>query len=110
MVVLKISDDKQGHKNTRGTVAFAMNGTNTRSTQVFVNLAGNDVLDTKGFVPFGEVVDGMEIVDRLCMIYGDVAPFGAGPNPTKIEVVGNSYLDREFPRLDSIKSARVSLK
>ena len=53
---------------------------------------------------------GMEIVDRLCLIYGDVAPFGAGPNPTKIEVVGNSYLDREFPRLDSIKSARVSLK
>ena len=108
--MLKITDDKQTHKNTRGSVAFAMNGENSRSTQVFVNLAGNAVLDTKGFVPFGEVVDGMETVERLCVIYGDVAPFGAGPNPTKIELVGNSYLDREYPRLDGIKTARVTLK
>ena len=108
--MLKIPDDKQTRKNTRGTVSFAMNGANTRSTQVFVNLADNAVLDTQGFVPIGEVVDGMEVVDKLCAIYGDVAPFGAGPNPTKIELVGNSYLDREFPRIDSIKTARVSLK
>ena len=108
--MLKIPDDKQAHKNTRGSVAFAMSGENTRSTQAFVNLAGNAVLYTKGFVPFGEVVDGMETVDRLCVIYGDVAPFGAGPNPTKIELVGNSYLDREYPRLDGIKTARVTLK
>ena len=108
--MLKIPDDKPSHKNTRGTMAFAMGGANTRCTQVFVNLADNAVLDGKGFVPFGEVVDGMENVDRLCLIYGDVAPFGAGPNPTKIELVGNSYLDREYPRLDGIKTARVSLK
>ena len=108
--MLKIGDDRRVRKNTRGSVAFAMNGPNTRSTQVFVNLADNAVLDTKGFVPFGEVVDGMENVDRLCKIYGDVAPLGAGPNPAKIELVGNSYLDREYPRLDGIKTARVSLK
>ena len=108
--MLKIPDDKQLHKNTRGTVAFAMNGSNTRSTQVFVNLIDNAVLDTQGFVPFGEVVDGIENVDRICAIYGDVAPFGAGPNPTKIELVGNSYLDREYPRIDAIKTARISLK
>lgn len=108
--MLKIPDDMPTHKNTRGTVAFAMNGADTRSTQIFVNLADNAMLDTKGFVPFGEVVEGMENLDNLCFIYGDVAPFGAGPNPTKIEMAGNSYLDREYPRLDAIKTARVSLK
>ena len=108
--MLKIPDDPQTHKNTRGTMAFAMNGANTRSTQVFVNLTDNAKLDQQGFVPFGEIVDGMDVVDSLCMIYGDVAPFGAGPNPTKIELVGNQYLDREFPRLDGIKSARISMK
>ena len=108
--MLKIPDDDQVHKNTRGTVAFAMNGANTRSTQVFINLTDNPRLDAQGFVPFGEVVDGIENVDRLTAIYGDMPPLGAGPNPTKIELVGNSYLDREFPRLDGIKTARVSLK
>jgi peptidyl-prolyl cis-trans isomerase A (cyclophilin A) len=108
--MLKIPDDEQVHKNTRGTVAFAMNGANTRSTQVFINLSDNTRLDAQGFVPFGEVVDGIENVDKLTAIYGDMAPLGAGPNPTKIELVGNSYLDREFPRLDGINTARVSLK
>ena len=108
--MLKIPDDPQTHKNTRGTIAFAMNGPGTRSTQVFINLADNAMLDGQGFVPFGEVIDGMDVVDRISALYGDVAPFGAGPNPTKIELVGNQYLDREFPRLDGIKTARVSMK
>jgi len=108
--LLKIPDDQQTHKNTRGTMAFAMNGANTRSTQVFVNLIDNTILDQQGFVPFGEVIDGMDVVDKLSAVYGDVAPFGGGPNPTKIELVGNGYLDREYPRLDGIKTARVSLK
>lgn len=108
--MLKIADDEPAHKNTRGTVAFAMNGANTRSTQVFINLANNPRLDAQGFVPFGEVVEGMETVDQLTAIYGDVAPLGAGPDAGKIERLGNSYLDREFPRLDGIKTARVSLK
>ncbi len=108
--MLKIPDDPASHKNTRGTVAFAMNGPGTRSTQVFINLQDNPRLDAQGFAPFGEVVDGMENVDHLSAMYGEVAPFGAGPNPTKIELVGNQYLDHEFPRLDGIKTARITMK
>ena len=108
--MLKIPDDEPAHKNTRGTVAFAMNGANTRSTQVFINLKDNARLDAQGFAPFGEVVEGMETVGQLTAIYGDVAPLGAGPDASKIELVGNSYLDRDFPRLDGIKTARISLR
>ena len=108
--MLKIPDDEPSHKNTRGTVAFAAGGANTRSTQVFINLTNNARLDAQGFAPFGEIVDGMENVDQLTAIYGDVAPLGAGPDSSKIEMQGNSYLDRDFPRLDGIKTARISLR
>ena len=97
-------------RGTRLAPRIGSRGLYPRAITCGLMSTGVAVLDTQGFVPIGEVVDGMEVVDKLCAIYGDVAPFGAGPNPTKIELVGNSYLDREFPRIDSIKTARVSLK
>jgi hypothetical protein len=32
---------------------------------------------------------------------------GQGPDPSKIEVQGNAYLDAKFPRLDYIKKATI---
>lgn len=43
--------------NKIGTVTFASAGANTRSTQLFVNLADNTYLDAQGFAPFGEVIE-----------------------------------------------------
>ena len=99
---MKIPDDPVKQSNKIGFVTFAKLGPNSRTTQVFINLRDNASLDKDGFAPFGEVVEGFENVERLWSSYGEVAPRGAGPDPTKIELQGNSYIESEFPRLDSI--------
>ena len=96
-----IDDDPVRQGNTRGTITFATRGPNTRTTQLFINLGNNQSLDGQGFAPFGQVVEGMEIVDGL---YGG---YGEAPQQPRIEMQGNSYLEREFPQLDFIKTAQV---
>jgi len=101
-----IPDDPVLRGNTRGSLAYAMTGPNTRSTQVYVNLADNSHLDAQGFAPFGEVVSGMDVVDSLYAGYGESAGGGMrGGKQGRIEAGGNAYLTREFPRLDYISRA-----
>ncbi len=100
-------DDPVTENNARGTLSFAMAGAATRTTQVFINLQDNFRLDKMGFAPFGKVVSGMDVVDSLFKGYGDAPPSGVGPEQGRIKDEGNEYLDRYFPRLDSIKTARV---
>jgi peptidyl-prolyl cis-trans isomerase A (cyclophilin A) len=105
---MNIPDDPVKQKNRRGIVAFAALGKDTRRTQVFINVKDNRALDTQGFAPFGRVVSGMnEVVDHLYFGYGDMPPRGNGPDPTKIELQGNRYLEDKFPRLDYIKKATI---
>jgi peptidyl-prolyl cis-trans isomerase A (cyclophilin A) len=105
--VRTIPDDPVKQSNTRGTVSFATGGPNTRTTQVFVNFRNNARLDRLGFAPFGRVVDGMSRVEQLYSGYGEGAPTGKGPDQDRIAAQGNAYLRREFPRLDSVRVARV---
>jgi len=111
-----IADEPVQHTNSRGTVSFARGGPNTRSVQLFVNLADNPVLDNLsgfGFPPIGEVVSGMDVVDSLYSGYGDSAPrsgpqYGReGPDQDSIGARGNAYLNAGWPKLDFIKTARV---
>lgn len=102
-----ISDDPDAEMNTRGRITFAHGGPDTRTTQLFINLGDNLNLDTMGFPPFGEVVEGMEVVTSLYAGYGDGAPYGNGPDQMRIGQDGNEYLDREFPLLDAIETARI---
>jgi peptidyl-prolyl cis-trans isomerase A (cyclophilin A) len=97
----KISDDPVKETNGTGYITFATSGPNTRTTQLFINLADNGRLDARGFSPFGKVVEGMEVVSSLYS--GD----GQKPEQDLIESQGNAYLQREFPKLDYIKTARV---
>jgi cyclophilin family peptidyl-prolyl cis-trans isomerase len=98
-----IPDEPVGHSNTKGTITFAKPGMpDSRSTQVFINLKDNTAtLDNQGFSPFGEVLEGMENVEKINAEYGEQ------PDQSKIESTGNAYLMRNFPRLDYIKSARI---
>ncbi len=102
-----IVDDPVTQSNARGTITFATGGPNTRTTQVFINLADNTQLDSRGFAPFGRVVDGMNVVDQLYAGYGEGAPQGAGPAQNLIESQGNQYLTEHYPLLDYIKSAKI---
>jgi peptidyl-prolyl cis-trans isomerase A (cyclophilin A) len=102
-----LPDDPVKQSNVKGTLSFAHLGKNTRTTQLFFNMKDNKDLDKQGFAPLGKVVTGMDVVERFFSAYGDMAPRGQGPDPSKIEVQGNTYLDAKFPRLDYIKKATI---
>jgi cyclophilin family peptidyl-prolyl cis-trans isomerase len=101
----RISDDPtRKHSNTKGTIAFFQS--NRRTTHTFINLADNQGLDVQ-IPPFGEVIEGMDVVLKLYAGYGEAKPTGKGPEMTPFYEQGNAYLDREFPMLDSIKKATI---
>lgn len=102
----RIPDDQtHKHSNTKGMVSFFQ--ANRRSTQTFINLADNsNVLDIQ-IAPFGEVVSGMDAVEKLYAGYGEAKPNGNGPEMNPFYEEGNAYLEREFPKLDYIKKGTV---
>ena len=105
----RIQDDPVVTSNTRGSLTFANAGPGTRTTQLFINYRDNSQLDGLGFAPLGEVVSGMDVVDRLYAGYGEGAPGGNGPRQDRIHAEGNEYLETEFPKLDYVVSARISI-
>ena len=102
-----IPDDPVKGSNKRGTITFATAGPNTRTTQLFINFSDNVNLDGAGFAPFGKVISGMDVVDKINGEYGEGAPRGFGPNQGQIQMEGNAYLKKDFPNLDYIKSASI---
>ena len=99
-----IRDDPVKTSNTVGTLTFADAGPNTRTTQLFINLANNGPsLDSQGFAPFGKVTKGLAVVKKLYGGYGE-APSNAQP---QIASQGNTFLKKRFPKLDSILRARL---
>jgi cyclophilin family peptidyl-prolyl cis-trans isomerase len=102
-----ITDDPVKQSNKRGYVSFAQaNAPNTRSTQVFINFTDrNTFLDHsgQGFAPFGQVVTGMDVVDKLYSAYAEQAQ----NQFQKIETQGNAFLTANFPKLDYIKKATI---
>jgi len=103
----RLKDDPVKQSNLRGYVTFATGGPNTRTTQLFINFKDNAPLDRQGFAPIGEVTDGMAIVDSLYSGYGEGAPRGKGPDQGAMNMEGNAYLAKSFPKLDYIKSATI---
>ena len=100
-----IQDEPVIQSNKRGYLTYAKTSLpNTRSTQIFINLKDNAGLDRQGFAPFG-VVDGkgMNVVDMLYDQYTE----SSGPEQDKISQLGKPYLDKYFPKLDSIKTATL---
>ncbi|PYQ57099.1 MAG: peptidylprolyl isomerase [Acidobacteria bacterium] len=94
--------------NTRGTIAYAMTGPNTRATQLYINLADNSRLDAQGFAPIGRVTSGMEVVDRLYGGYGEGSGGGMrGGKQGEMLKGGNAWLDAHFPKLDHLLRARI---
>jgi peptidyl-prolyl cis-trans isomerase A (cyclophilin A) len=99
-----IEDDEVKKSNTRGRITFAASSApDSRTTQVFINLGDNDALDSMGFAPFGEVIEGMDVVESLNGIYRE-QPTG---RQREIAMLGNAYLDQKFPELSVLESSSV---
>jgi peptidyl-prolyl cis-trans isomerase A (cyclophilin A) len=98
---------KEGNKPMR--ITYAMGGSpDTRTTQVFINFVDNSGgLDKLGFASFGEVVEGQDVVKKIFTGYGEGAPRGKGPEQGRIQMEGNAYLNKDFPKLDFIKKATI---
>jgi homoserine O-acetyltransferase len=104
-----IPDDPKREKNTKGTIAFAFKDPNGRSTQVYINLADNAQLDAENFAIFGRVTSGMDVVESWYGGYGETAGGGIrGGQQGPIEREGAAFLDRNYPLLDRILSARLT--
>ena len=104
----RLQDDPVKESNKRGYVTFAHAGTNSRTTQFFINFGDNAAsLDKQGFPPIGQVTTGMDVVDKLYSGYGEGAPRGQGPAQGTIATEGNAYLTKSFPKLDYVKKATI---
>jgi peptidyl-prolyl cis-trans isomerase A (cyclophilin A) len=96
-----ITDDPVTQSNKRGTVVFANAGPNTRTTQLFINFRDNGSQLDARFAPFGQVISGIEAVDKINSEYGQT------PDQGLIQSQGNAYLTKAFPKLDFIKKATI---
>ena len=98
-----IPDDPVKASNTRGMITFAQTSApNSRSAQFFINYGNNARLDADRFAPFGEVTEGMAIMDSIYSGYGEQPDQGA------ITGLGKAYLDKSFPMLDRILTATIA--
>ena len=96
--------DPVKESNKRGYISYAMAGPpTTRTTQVFINFGDNGRLDGMGFAPFGKVVTGMDVVDKLYSVYGEAPSQQQG----RIQAEGNAFLGKDFPKLDYVKKATI---
>ncbi|MEM8737230.1 MAG: peptidylprolyl isomerase [Planctomycetota bacterium] len=97
-------DEPRTQANRRGTIAFAAAAvSDSRTTQVFINLADHPFLDELGFAPFGEVIDGLATVESLFSDHGE-AP---SARQRDIQLQGNAFLDKQYPGLDSIVTVTI---
>ena len=91
-----------------GMISFAGGGPNSRTSQLFIAYdhaggLGNSPWET----PFGEVTNGMENLQKLFSGYGDMPPWGHGPEQGPIRNRGESYITENFPLLDKFLTCTV---
>ena len=103
-----IADEPTVASNARGTVSFARAGPETRSFTLFVNTGDNRRLDdlmsggVAGYPPIGRIERGVEVIDGFYAAYTEDPPM-----QDSITQLGNEYLRRRYPQLDSIVGTRV---
>ena len=86
------NESGNGLSNSRGTIAMArVNDPHSATAQFYINLVDNKMLDPNqkrwGYTVFGEVTNGMDVLDKIAAIPTEnKAPFGADV-PTKTIVI-----------------------
>lgn len=103
-----VADEPTVASNVRGTLSFARAGPNSRSYTLFVNLVDNQRLDevmsggVAGYPPIGRIGRGVDVVGGFYAAYTEDPP-----RQDSIAALGNEYLRRRYPQLDSIVGTRV---
>lgn len=98
-----LPDERSVMSSVAGTVAFAQSGSNSRSSQIFVNLRDNLYLDELGFAPFAVVTSGMHVVRTLFSDYAE-QPMS---HYEEMLAGGNPWMEKNFPSLSAVQSAQV---
>jgi peptidyl-prolyl cis-trans isomerase A (cyclophilin A) len=97
-----LMDEPVKESNKRGFITFAKTSMpNTRTTQVFINYGDNSRLDADGFAPFGEVIEGMDVVEKF------YSGYGGSPDQGALQQLGKPWIDKNMPKVDSIKMAVI---
>lgn len=105
----KIPDEPVKHSNDLMTISFARGGVESRSTQLFINLKDNKRLDeleysgVKGFPVIAKVTAGEEVIHKFYAGYGETP----AKKQDSIYARGNSYLQKNYPKLDYITKAYI---
>ncbi|WDE00872.1 peptidylprolyl isomerase [Thalassomonas actiniarum] len=87
------NEASNGLSNKRGTLAMARTqDPHSASAQFFINLVDNDFLDFKnesvqgwGYCVFGEVTEGMDVVDKMTLV--DTGRMGFHDDVPKDEII-----------------------
>mmetsp|Transcript_23096 Transcript_23096/g.51528 ORF Transcript_23096/g.51528 Transcript_23096/m.51528 type:complete len:301 (+) Transcript_23096:92-994(+) len=107
-------DSGENRKFRPGYMSFAGNGVDSRTTEVFIVMPGAPHYQLNHFgqnsweTPFGYVeAEDLEVLTRI-KAYGDVPPFGEGPDSARIyDEDGYAYLEEKFPDLDYLDTCYV---
>ena len=101
----KIPNDKtRVQSNTKGRVAMSQG--NGRAIQTMIHMDDNVSMDPD-HTPFGAVVAGLNVVERLYKGYGEMYPTGKAPTMSQLLEGGNALLAKQFPMMDYIKTAKI---
>src|SRR5258706_10188826 len=88
-------------KHLRGSVATARLGDaanpkkDSSGSQFFIDVAPQPSLDAGGYSVFGEVISGMDVVDKIVALANDPATArgAAGPDPGKAALIKRAWLE-----------------
>lgn len=103
--------------NLRGTISFATAGSNTRTTQLFINTQDNqEYLDHMGFTPIGMIVMNTDDDQNDEDAMDTIVPYIAKPNTKAGEdgidqgqymKYGNHWIYQHYPEVDLIINTTV---
>ena len=91
----EFSDNQENKKNIRGTIAMANAGPNTGNSQFFINVVNNsDEIFDESYPVFGDVIQGMDIVDTISIVDTDGnPPVGANKPLEDVTLIKATFVD-----------------
>lgn len=82
-------------------------GPDSRTSQMFISYGSAKSLGKEKWeTPFGRVVEGMDHVEDFYS-YGDMPPWGSGPEQQRMHEEGEAYMTEEFPLADKFGTCTV---